>query len=43
MGHPGEEVVAACARIAAEELGWTTAELTRQVAQVNDFYKFGNL
>ena len=38
MGHPGEEVVAACARIAAEELGWTTADLTRQIAQVNDFY-----
>ena len=27
-GHPGEEVVAACARIAAEELGWSPAELT---------------
>jgi glycerol-3-phosphate dehydrogenase len=38
-GHPGEEVVAACARIAAEELGWSPAELTRQIAQVNDFYK----
>jgi glycerol-3-phosphate dehydrogenase len=42
-GHPGEEVVAACARIAAEELGWDTAELTRQIAHVNDFYGFGNL
>jgi glycerol-3-phosphate dehydrogenase len=38
-GHPGEDVVAACARIAAEELGWSPAELTRQIAQVNDFYK----
>jgi glycerol-3-phosphate dehydrogenase len=43
MGHPGEEVVAASAQIAAEQLGWDNAELTRQVAQVNDFYRFGNL
>jgi glycerol-3-phosphate dehydrogenase len=42
-GHPGEDVLAACARIAAEELGWDTAELTRQIAQVNDFYRFGNV
>jgi glycerol-3-phosphate dehydrogenase len=38
-GHPGEEIVAACARIAAEELGWNSAEVTRQVAQIDDFYR----
>jgi glycerol-3-phosphate dehydrogenase len=42
-GHPGEEVVIACARIAAEEFGWDTAEQTRQIAEVNDFYRFGNV
>jgi glycerol-3-phosphate dehydrogenase len=40
-GHPGEEVVVACARIAAEEFGWDPAEQTRQIAQVNDFYRSG--
>ena len=39
-GHPGDEVVAACARIAADELGWNPAEMTRQIAQVNDFYRY---
>ena len=40
MGHPGEELVAACARVAAEKLGWNIAEVTRQIAQVNEFYKY---
>jgi glycerol-3-phosphate dehydrogenase len=40
MGHPGEELVAACARIAAEELGWNPAEVTQQIAQVNEFYSY---
>jgi glycerol-3-phosphate dehydrogenase len=38
-GHPGPEIVAACATIAAEELGWDVGERDRQIAQVNDFYQ----
>jgi glycerol-3-phosphate dehydrogenase len=38
MGHPGEDIVAACARIAAEELGWDAAERQRQIDAVDAFY-----
>jgi glycerol-3-phosphate dehydrogenase len=38
MGHPGGEVVAACARVAAEELGWDNDRLDREVAAVDAFY-----
>jgi glycerol-3-phosphate dehydrogenase len=38
MGHPGEEIVAACARIAAEELGWDEEERLRQIRDVDAFY-----
>lgn len=41
MGHPGEEAVAACARLAAEELGWDTARRDGEIAAVNDFYAIG--
>ena len=39
MGHPGEDVVAACARIAAEELRWDAARRDREIAAVDDFYR----
>jgi glycerol-3-phosphate dehydrogenase len=38
MGHPGNDVVAACARIAAEELGWDNDRRNREVAAVDAFY-----
>jgi len=38
MGRPGEEVVAACARLAADELGWDAARRDREIAAVNGFY-----
>ncbi len=37
-GHPGDEAVRACARIAAPELGWNTARTQDEIAAVNDFY-----
>ena len=38
MGHPGDEIVGACARIAAEELGWDADRREREIAAVNAFY-----
>jgi glycerol-3-phosphate dehydrogenase len=38
-GHPGKEVVAACARIAAEELGWDAGRRDREAAAVDRFYE----
>ena len=38
MGHPGDEIVAAGAAIAAEELGWTAEERARQIRLVDEFY-----
>jgi glycerol-3-phosphate dehydrogenase len=38
MGHPGAEIVAACARIAAEELGWDADRRDREIAAVDQFY-----
>lgn len=38
MGHPGDEIVGACARIAAEELGWDNDRRDREIAAVNAFY-----
>jgi glycerol-3-phosphate dehydrogenase len=38
MGHPGAEIVGACAAIAAEALGWDSAERERQIGVVDAFY-----
>jgi glycerol-3-phosphate dehydrogenase len=37
-GHPGEDAVEGCARIAADELGWDAARTRQEVADVNQFY-----
>jgi glycerol-3-phosphate dehydrogenase len=42
MGHPGEEIVAACAAIAAEELGWDKDRREREIASVDRFYRSGS-
>jgi glycerol-3-phosphate dehydrogenase len=39
MEYPGDEIVAACARIAAEELAWDAERRDREVAAVNAFYR----
>ena len=39
-GHPGEELVAACARTAAEELGWDDDRRNREIAAVDAFYRY---
>ena len=38
MGHPGAEIVEACATIAAEEFGWDGDRRDREIAAVNGFY-----
>ena len=38
MGHPGAEIVEACAGIAAEELGWDRDRRDREIAAVDAFY-----
>jgi glycerol-3-phosphate dehydrogenase len=38
-GHPGTEAVAACARIAAGELGWTAAQEAAEIAAVDRVYE----
>jgi len=40
MGYPGDDIVAACARIAAEELGWDGAARDRQIVAIAGFYRF---
>ncbi len=37
-GHPGREAIEHCARIAAQELGWTTQRLEQELASVESFY-----
>jgi glycerol-3-phosphate dehydrogenase len=37
-GHPGAEIVAKIAAIAAEELGWDTNRRNREIAAVDAFY-----
>jgi glycerol-3-phosphate dehydrogenase len=37
-GHPGREAVAACARLAAVELGWNQQTMEREIAEVDAFY-----
>jgi len=39
MGHPGDDMVAACARVAADELGWTGDQRDREIAAVDAFYR----
>ncbi|HXG55283.1 MAG TPA: FAD-dependent oxidoreductase [Vicinamibacterales bacterium] len=41
-GHPGAGAVAACGRIAAQELGWEPARLTQEIAAVDAFYAMGS-
>jgi len=41
-GHPGEEAVRACARIAAAELAWDAARTADEIAAVNQFYSIAD-
>jgi glycerol-3-phosphate dehydrogenase len=38
MGHPGHDIVAACARVAGEELEWDAGRRDREIATINAFY-----
>jgi glycerol-3-phosphate dehydrogenase len=38
-GHPGSDALAACARIAAAELGWDTTRETSEIAAVEQLYE----
>jgi glycerol-3-phosphate dehydrogenase len=38
-GHPGSPAIAACARIAATELGWDEARTTQEIADLEGFYR----
>jgi glycerol-3-phosphate dehydrogenase len=38
MGHPGDDIVVAAARIAAEELEWEPAQRDQEIAAVRAFY-----
>ena len=38
MGHPGKDIVSACAQIAADELDWSADRRDREVATVDAFY-----
>jgi glycerol-3-phosphate dehydrogenase len=37
-GHPGGELLAACARLAADELNWSPAKAAEEVAAVDACY-----
>lgn len=37
-GHPGDDAVRACARVAAAELGWDTARMQDEIAALDAFY-----
>jgi glycerol-3-phosphate dehydrogenase len=39
MAYPGDDIVAAAARIAAEELGWDAARRDREIGEVAAFYR----
>jgi glycerol-3-phosphate dehydrogenase len=41
LGHPGDEAVHECARIAALELGWDATRTVEEVSAVNRFYAVG--
>jgi hypothetical protein len=38
MAHPGADIVAACARIAVDELEWDVGRRDQEIAMVNAFY-----
>ena len=38
-GHPGHDVIAAIAGIAAEELGWNGDRRNREIAAIDEFYR----
>jgi glycerol-3-phosphate dehydrogenase len=38
-GHPGRDAVAACAAIAATELGWDQNRAQEEIRNVDAFYK----
>jgi glycerol-3-phosphate dehydrogenase len=40
-GHPGEDITRAAAAIAAEELGWDSQRVGREIAAVDRFYQAG--
>ena len=39
MAHPGDQLVGACARIAAAELGWTDTEMSEQIVELDRAYQ----
>src|SRR5262249_4912097 len=39
MGYPGDEMTAAAAAVAAEELGWDDGRRAREIAAVRGFYR----
>jgi glycerol-3-phosphate dehydrogenase len=40
-GHPGDEAISECARIASAELGWNAQRLEEEIASVQSFYAVG--
>jgi glycerol-3-phosphate dehydrogenase len=42
-GHPGRDVVTACADLVAQELGWSPDRVRDEVAAVTRFYELGRL
>ena len=41
-GHPGAEIVAKIAAIAAEDRGWDAERRNREIATIGEFYRFGD-
>jgi glycerol-3-phosphate dehydrogenase len=41
-GHPGREAVAACASLAASQLGWNEQRVTAEISAVDAFYAIEN-
>jgi hypothetical protein len=39
MKYPGDELVAACGRIASDELGWDAGRTEREAAAIRSFYR----
>jgi glycerol-3-phosphate dehydrogenase len=38
-GHPGKEVLEACASVAARELGWSDEQRADEIAAVEEIYR----